>query len=450
MAREGFKSRAGFLLVSAGCAIGIGNVWKFPFLVGQNGGGFFVLFYILFLVLMGAPVLTMELAVGRASKRSAVSGYRTLEPKGSKWNLHGYVCFLGCLLLMMYYTTVAGWMFNYFWKFVNGTFEKIPTSEVSNVFGTMLSDPMQVVGCMLITVVLGFLVNSFGVQKGLEAVTKWMMLGLLILIVGLGVHSVLLPGATEGLSFYLVPSFENIQNQGLGKVISAAMNQAFFTLSLGVAAMEIFGSYTSDKYTLGGEALRICVLDTMVALISGLIIFPACFAYGVQPDAGPSLIFLTLPRVFMNMSGGRFWGAAFFLFMIFASMSTVLAVFENLMSGFLDDFKWTRRKATLVCFIIVLITSIPCALGYNVWSGLHLIGDKDVLDSEDFIVSNFLLPLGSLVYVLFCVTKWGWGFDNYIAEANKGRGFKIPYWLKNYFRFVLPILILIVFIQGLL
>ena len=271
MAREGFKSRAGFLLVSAGCAIGIGNVWKFPFLAGQNGGGFFVLFYILFLALMGVPVLTMELAVGRASRRSAVSGYRTLEPKGSKWHLHGYVCFIGCLLLMMYYTTVAGWMFNYFWKFVNGTFEKIPVSEVSNVFETMLSDPKQVVGCMAITVILGFLVNSFGVQKGLEAVTKWMMLGLLVLIVALGVHSVLLPGAGEGLSFYLVPSIENIQHQGLGKVITAAMNQAFFTLSLGVAAMEIFGSYTSGKYSLGGEAIRICILDTLVALASGLI-----------------------------------------------------------------------------------------------------------------------------------------------------------------------------------
>ena len=449
MAREGFKSRAGFLLVSAGCAIGIGNVWKFPFLAGQNGGGLFVLFYILFLILMGAPVLTMELAVGRASKRSAVSGYRALEPKGSKWHLHGYVCFLGCLLLMMYYTTVAGWMLNYFWKFASGTFSNIPASEVSNVFSSMLADPLQVVGCMVLTSVLGFLVNSFGVQKGLEVTTKWMMLGLLILIVALGVHSVLLPGAGEGLSFYLVPSLENVQSQGVVKVITAAMNQAFFTLSLGVAAMEIFGSYTSDKYTLGGEAIRICILDTMVALASGLIIFPACFAFGVQPDAGPSLIFLTLPRVFMNMTGGRFWGAAFFLFMIFACMSTVLAVFENLMSGFLDDFKWTRRKATVVCFVIVLITSLPCALGYNVWSDVHLIGDRDVLESEDFIVSNFLLPLGSLVYLLFCVTKWGWGFDNYIAEANKGQGFKIPYWLKNYFRFVLPILILIIFIGGL-
>ena len=340
-------------------------------------------------------------------------------------------------------------MLNYFWKFASGTFSNIPASEVSNVFSSMLADPLQVVGCMVLTSVLGFLVNSFGVQKGLEVTTKWMMLGLLILIVALGVHSVLLPGAGEGLSFYLVPSLENVQSQGVVKVITAAMNQAFFTLSLGVAAMEIFGSYTSDKYTLGGEAIRICILDTMVALASGLIIFPACFAFGVQPDAGPSLIFLTLPRVFMNMTGGRFWGAAFFLFMIFASMSTVLAVFENLMSGFLDDFKWTRRKATVVCFVIVLITSLPCALGYNVWSDVHLIGDRDVLESEDFIVSNFLLPLGSLVYLLFCVTKWGWGFDNYIAEANKGQGFKIPYWLKNYFRFVLPILILIIFIGGL-
>lgn len=449
MAREGFKSRIGFLLVSAGCAVGIGNVWKFPYLAGQNGGGFFVLFYLLFLVLMGAPILTMELAVGRASRRSAVSAYKTLEPKKSKWHIHGYFCFFGCLLLMMYYTTVSGWMINYFGKFAFGSFENIPTEEVSGVFASMLADPFQSIGCMLIAVVGGFLVNSFGVQKGLEAVSKVMMIGLLILIAALVVHSILLPNASEGLRFYLIPSLENIQHQGLGNVITAAMNQAFFTLSLGVAAMEIFGSYTSDKYTLGGESIRICVLDTLVALSAGLIIFPACFAYGVEPDAGPSLIFETLPRVFLNMTGGRFWGAAFFLFMIFASMSTVLAVFENLMSGFMDDLKWSRKKTTLVCFIIVLITSIPCALGYNLWSFVE-IGGKGILDLEDFAVSNFFLPLGSLVYLLFCVSKWGWGFDNYLAEANKGEGFKIPHWMKNYFRFVLPILILIIFVEGLI
>lgn len=450
MERETFKSRMGFLLVSAGCAIGIGNVWKFPFLVGQNGGGFFVLFYLIFLVLMGAPVLTMELAVGRASRRTAVSGYKALEPKGSKWHLHGYFCFLGCLLLMMYYTTVSGWMLNYFCKFSFGAFSDVAAAEVSGVFNSMLGSPAQMLLGMAITVLFGFLINSFGIQKGLENVSKFMMIGLLFLIVALALHSLILPNAMEGVKFYLLPSLENVERQGLGNVITAAMNQAFFTLSLGVGAMEIFGSYTSDKYTLGGEAIRICILDTIVAIAAGLIIIPACFSYGVEPDAGPSLIFLTLPHVFLDMSGGRFWGAAFFLFMTFASFSTVLAVFENLLSGCIDEFRWTRKKATLVCLAVVFIFSIPCALGYNLWSDLHIIGDKDVLDSEDFIVSNFLLPLGSLVYLLFCVSKWGWGFDNYLAEANKGEGFKIPRWFKNYFRFVLPILFLIIFIEGLL
>lgn len=449
MERETFKSRMGFLLVSAGCAIGIGNVWKFPFLVGQNGGGFFVLFYLIFLVLMGAPVLTMELAVGRASRRTAVSGYKALEPKGSKWHLHGYFCFLGCLLLMMYYTTVSGWMLNYFCKFSFGAFSGVAADEVGGVFSTMLGSPTQMLLGMAITVLFGFLINSFGIQKGLENVSKFMMIGLLLLIVALALHSLILPNAMEGVKFYLLPSLENVERQGLGHVITAAMNQAFFTLSLGVGAMEIFGSYTSDKYTLGGEAIRICILDTIVAIAAGLIIIPACFSYGVEPDAGPSLIFLTLPHVFLDMPGGRFWGAAFFLFMTFASFSTVLAVFENLLSGCIDEFRWTRKKATLVCLAVVLVFSIPCALGYNLWSDLHIIGNKDVLDSEDFIVSNFLLPLGSLVYLLFCVSKWGWGFDNYLAEANKGEGFKIPRWFKNYFRFVLPVLFLIIFIEGL-
>ena len=450
MERETFKSRMGFLLVSAGCAIGIGNVWKFPFLVGQNGGGFFVLFYLIFLVLMGAPVLTMELAVGRASRRTAVSGYKALEPKGSKWHLHGYFCFLGCLLLMMYYTTVSGWMLNYFCKFSFGAFSDVAAAEVSGIFNSMLGSPAQMLLGMAITVLFGFLINSFGIQKGLENVSKFMMIGLLFLIVALALHSLILPNAMEGVKFYLLPSLENVERQGLGNVITAAMNQAFFTLSLGVGAMEIFGSYTSDKYTLGGEAIRICILDTIVAIAAGLIIIPACFSYGVEPDAGPSLIFLTLPHVFLDMPGGRFWGAAFFLFMTFASFSTVLAVFENLLSGCIDEFRWTRKKATLVCLAVVLVFSIPCALGYNLWSDLRIIGNKDVLDSEDFIVSNFLLPLGSIVYLLFCVSKWGWGFDNYLAEANKGEGFKIPRWFKNYFRFVLPVLFLIIFIEGLL
>ena len=450
MKREGFKSRLGFLLVSAGCAVGIGNVWKFPFLVGQNGGGFFVLFYLIFLIVMGIPILTMELSVGRASRRTAVSGYKRLEPAGSKWHWHGYFCFLGCLLLMMYYTTVSGWMLNYFCKFSLGDFAMTSTGDVGNIFTSMLGSPTQMLLGMTASVVFGFLINSFGVQKGLELVSKVMMVGLFILILALAVHSLCLPNAIEGVKFYLLPNLDNIRAQGLGSVITAAMNQAFFTLSLGVGAMEIFGSYTSDKYTLGGDAVRIGILDTMVAIAAGLIIIPACFAYNVEPDAGPSLIFLTLPHVFLHMEFGRFWGAAFFLFMTFASLSTVLAVFENLLSGCLDEFHWTRKKATLVCLVVVFVLSIPCALGYNLLSDVHPIGEKDILDSEDFIVSNFLLPLGSLVYLLFCVSKWGWGFDNYLAEANKGKGLKIPRWFKNYFRFVLPILILIIFVNGLL
>ncbi len=450
MERESFKSRLGFILVAAGCAIGIGNVWKFPFLVGQNGGGIFVLFYLLSLILMGIPILTMELSVGRASRRTALSGFKALEPKGSKWHIHGYFCFLGCLMLMMYYTTVSGWMLNYFCKFTFGSFAGVTADGVSGVFGSMLASPTQMLIGMGATVIFGFIINSFGIQKGLEAVSKVMMIGLLLLIVVLAIHSLILPNAMEGVKFYLLPSLENVQQQGIGHVITAAMNQAFFTLSLGIGAMEIFGSYTSDKYTLGGEAIRICILDTIVAFSAGLIIFPACFSYNVQPDAGPSLIFLTLPHVFLDMPGGRFWGAAFFLFMTFASFSTVLAVFENLLSGCLDEFHWTRKKATIVCLVVVLVTSIPCALGYNILSDIKFFGGKDILDSEDFIVSNFLLPLGALVYLLFCVSKWGWGFDKYIAEANKGEGFKIPLWFKNYFRFVLPILILVIFIEGLI
>ncbi len=450
MERESFKSRLGFILVAAGCAIGIGNVWKFPFLVGQNGGGIFVLFYLLSLILMGIPILTMELSVGRASRRTALSGYKALEPKGSKWHLHGFFCFFGCLMLMMYYTTVSGWMLNYFCKFTFGSFAGVTAEGVSGVFSSMLASPAQMLIGMGASVIFGFIINSFGIQKGLEAVSKVMMIGLLLLIVVLAIHSLILPNAMEGVKFYLLPSLENVQQQGLGHVITAAMNQAFFTLSLGIGAMEIFGSYTSDKYTLGGEAIRICILDTIVAFSAGLIIFPACFSYNVQPDAGPSLIFLTLPHVFLDMPGGRFWGAAFFLFMTFASFSTVLAVFENLLSGCLDEFHWTRKKATIVCLLVVLVTSIPCALGYNILSDIKFFGGKDILDSEDFIVSNFLLPLGALVYLLFCVSKWGWGFDKYIAEANKGEGFKIPLWFKNYFRFVLPILILVIFIEGLI
>ena len=450
MKRESFGSRLGFLLVSAGCAIGIGNVWRFPYITGQNGGGIFVAFYLLFLIIMGVPVLTMELAVGRASRKSAVLAYKALEKPKSKWHIHGYVAIFGCLMLMMYYTTVSGWMLSYFFKFLTGTFTKgMDTEAVGSVFSSLLADPVEMGIWMVITVVLGFIVCSIGLEKGLERISKIMMTALLVLIIVLVVHSFTLSGAAEGIKFYLVPSVERVKDVGIFNVISAAMNQSFFTLSLGVAAMEIFGSYMSKDHTLAGESVRICALDPFVAICAGLIIFPACFSFGVEADAGPSLIFVTLPNVFVNMAGVRLWGALFFLFMTFASFSTVIAVFENIISFCMDMFGMSRKKASIINCVIVLVLSLPCVLGYNVWSDLHLIGDRDVLDSEDFIVSNLLLPIGSLIYLLFCVTKWGWGFDKYIEEANTGSGLKIAKWLKPYFMFVLPILILIILITGL-
>ena len=448
--RESFKSRIGFILVSAGCAIGIGNVWKFPYLAGQNGGGLFVIFYLIFLAIMGIPVLTMELACGRASRQSAVKAYKALEPKGSKWHIHGWFAVAGAYLLMMYYTTVSGWMLSYFFKFAFGTFEGISSEEADQVFTTMLGHPEEMALCMVVTVLAGFLVCSFGLQKGLEKVTTIMMICLLALIVVLAMHSVLLPGAAEGVEFYLLPSMSRVQAVGLKNVIMAAMNQSFFTLSLGVACMEIFGSYMSKQFTLTSESIRICILDTFVAIMSGLIIFPACFSYGVQPDAGPSLIFLTLPKVFMNMAGGRIWGTLFFLFMTFASFSTVITVFENLLASSIDNFHCTRKQAVICNCIFMLIMSLPCVLGYNLWSDLHIIGARDVLDSEDFIVSNLLLPIGSLVYLLFCVSRWGWGFDKYLAECNEGQGIKLPRALKPYLQYILPLLILIILIQGLM
>ena len=451
MKRESFKSRLGFLLVSAGCAIGIGNVWRFPYVTGQNGGGIFVLFYLIFLVIMGLPVLTMELAVGRASRKSAVLGYKALEKKGSKWHIHGWVAIFGCCMLMMYYTTVSGWMVTYFFKFLTGSFKSgMTTEDTAQAFSNLLGDPKQMAFWMILTVVVGFLVCSRGLQNGLKKISKFMMTALLLLIVVLAVHSFTLSNAAEGVKFYLVPNTEAVAAVGLKNVITAAMNQSFFTLSLGVAAMEIFGSYMGKDHTLAGEGVRICALDTFVATMAGLIIFPACFSYNVEVNAGPSLIFITLPNVFINMSGGRIWGSLFFLFMTFASFSTVIAVFENIMSFCMDMFGWSRNKAALINCIVILIASLPCVLGYNVCSNLHLIGGRDVLDSEDFIVSNLLLPIGSLIYLLFCVTKWGWGFEKYCEEANTGDGIKISKKLKPYFQFILPILIVFILIQGLI
>ncbi|MDO4804800.1 MAG: sodium-dependent transporter [Lachnospiraceae bacterium] len=450
MEREGFKSRLGFLLVSAGCAIGIGNVWKFPYVAGLNGGGVFVLFYLLFLCIMGIPVLTMELAVGRASRQSAVKGYKALEPVGSKWHVHGWVCIGGCYLLMMYYTTVSGWMLDYFVKYLQGTFDTVSEESVAGVFDNMLGNPQELALYMSIMVAAGIFVCSIGIQDGLEKISKIMMLALLGLILVLAVHSLTLKGAAAGLKFYLLPDFARASKAGLANVITAAMNQAFFTLSIGMSSMEIFGSYMTKDYTLGGEAIRISLLDTFVAIISGLIIFPACFSYGVETTAGPPLIFITLPQVFLHMAGGRIWGTLFFMFMTFASFSTVIAVFENLIAAGIDNFGWSRRRSSLINLVILLAASLPCVFGFNIWKDLHLIGARDVLDSEDFIVSNLVLPLGSMVFVLFCTTKWGWGFDNYLSECNTGKGYRMRRWLKPYFKYVLPVLVLVILVQGLI
>ena len=441
--RERLGSRLGFIMLSAGCAIGCGNVWKFPWMCGQNGGGSFMLLYILCLLVLGLPVMVMEFAVGRAAQASPIYMYQRLEKPGQRWGLFGVISLIGNIALMAFYTVVTGWILYYFVKFLTG-------SNADFGFAQMIADPKVNVTYLFVVVVAAFVLLSFNLQGGLERVTKYMMTALLVLMLVLALHSLTFSGAAEGLRFYLVPDFERAAEVGIGNVIVAAMNQSFFTLSLGVAAMEIFGSYMSREHTLAGEGVRICALDTFVAIASGLIIFPACFSYGVEVNAGPQLIFITLPNVFVHMQGGRIWGTLFFLFMTFASFSTVIAVFENIMSFCMDMFGISRKKTALINCIVILVASLPCVLGYNIWSNLHLIGGRDVLDSEDFLVSNLLLPLGSLIYLLFCVTKWGWGFDHYLEEANTGKGLKLGRFLKPYFQFILPVLILIILIQGLL
>ncbi len=450
MQRESFKSRLGFILISAGCAIGIGNVWKFPYVAGQNGGGVFVLFYLFFLVAVGVPVLTMEFAVGRASGKSVIRGYEALEPKKSKWHLHGYAALFGNYMLMMFYTTVAGWMISYFYRFLINDFKGLDTKGVTDKFSHMLSDPKGMTFWMAVIVIMGFVICSFGLQAGVEKISKPMMLGLLALIVVLAVNSILLPGGTSGLKFYLIPDWKKVEEVGLFNVIIAAMNQAFFTLSLGIGAMEIFGSYMGKDHTLFGESMRIAALDTFVAIMSGLIIFPACFAYGINPGAGPELIFITLPNVFIQMPGGRIWGTFFFLFMTFAAFSTIIAVFENIIACCMDKWNLSRKKSALINGVIILVASLPAVFGYNIWSSFQPRGaGSTVLDLEDFIVSNLLLPGGSLIFLLFCVTKWGWGFDKYLEETNTGAGVKFPRAFRGYVTFVLPVIILVILVLGL-
>ncbi|MBQ9965724.1 MAG: sodium-dependent transporter [Clostridia bacterium] len=450
MAREKLGSRLGFILLSAGCAIGIGNVWKFPYMAGQNGGGLFVLLYLLFLIGFGVPVMTMEFALGRASQKSIIKMYDGLEPKGTRWHLSAYAAMAGNYLLMMFYAVVSGWMLQYFIDTASGKFAGQTPDGIAKLFGEMQADPITQTIYMAIVVILGFFVCSFSLQKGLERVTKFMMIALLIIMVILAINSIFLDGGAEGLKFYLLPDATKIKEVGLGNVIVAAMNQSFFTLSLGMGSMAIFGSYLGKERSLMGESVNIAVLDTFVAITSGLIIFPACFSFDIQVDAGPPLIFVTLPNLFNNMPLGRLWGSLFFVFMTFAAFSTVLAVFENILACCMDLFGWSRKKACLINGILLLILCMPCVLGYNVWSAFKPFGEGSaVLDLEDFIVSNIILPLGSLVMILFCVNKrYGWGWKNFTEEANTGKGLKVQNWMKAYMTFVLPVIVIVLFVMG--
>ncbi len=452
MQRERLGTRLGFILLSAGCAIGVGNVWKFPWMVGENGGGAFVLIYFIFLAILGIPVLTMEFSMGRASQKSPVKLYQQLERKGTKWHIHGYVAMIANYLLMMFYTTVAGWMLQYFIKTAKGDFTGVDAKGVTAIFKEVTSEPVTQIIYMGIVVVLGFAVCAIGLQNGLEKITKYMMLALLALIVILAVNSITLKGGLEGLKFYLVPNIDTMKEVGIVQILVSAMNQAFFTLSLGIGSMAIFGSYLDKDRALMGEAINVSVLDTFVAFSSGLIIFPACSSYGVSVNAGPALIFETLPLTFNNLPMGRLWGSLFFVFMSFAAISTVFAVFENIMSCTMDLTGWGRRKTALINGIAMFILSIPCILGFNVLKNFNPLGaGKNIMDLEDFLVSNILLPLGSLIFVLFCVNKkYGWGFDKFMEEANTGKGVKIQKWMKGYMTYVLPVIIILVFIVGLI
>ena len=451
MKRERLGSRLGFILLSAGCAIGLGNVYKFPYMVGENGGGIFVLIYLFFLLTMGVPVMTMEFALGRAAQKSVIKLYDEIEPKGSKWHWHGYLAMAANYVLLMFYTVVTGWLVRYFVDTAKGSFNGLDTAGVETHFNTMLADPLPMVIYTLVVLVLATIVCSKSLQNGLEKITKYMMIALLVIMLVLCVNSVFLPGGQEGIKFYLMPSLENLLAVGVGEVVVAAMNQAFFTLSLGIGSMAIFGSYIDKKRTLLGESVNIAALDTFVALASGFIIFPACYAYDVDVTSGMGLIFLTLPNIFNHIPFGQFWGSLFFVFMSFAALSTIFAVFENVVSCTMDLFGWERKKASLLNGIFLAFACMPCALGWNVWGSFQPLGEgTNVMVLEDFFVSNLALPLGSLIFVIFCVTRYGWGWDKFMAEANEGTGLKVQKWMRGYVTYVLPVMIGIVFIVGIL
>ena len=447
--RERFSSRLGFILISAGCAVGLGNVWRFPYITGQYGGAAFVLVYLIFLVLLGLPIMVMEFSVGRASQKSAARSFHVLEPAGTKWHLQGYACMAGNYLLMMFYTTVGGWMAAYIFKTLTGEFKGLDSDGVAAVFNDMLARPGYMTFWMVLVVLLSFFICSLGLQKGVERITKAMMSCLFLILLILCIRSVTLPGASEGLRFYLIPDFTRFTENGVGNTIFAAMGQAFFTLSLGIGAMAIFGSYIGKDHTLTGETINICLLDTLVAFLAGLIIFPSCFAFGVDPGQGPGLVFITLPNIFNPMVGGRIFGVLFFVFMTFAAQSTIIAVFENIISFSMDLFGTSRKKTVLINGIAIILLSLPCVFGFNIWSGFQPLGaGSTIQDLEDFIVSNNLLPLGSMVYLLFCTSRYGWGWKNFLAEADTGKGVKFPAWARVYVSYILPLIVLFIFIMG--
>lgn len=447
--RERFSSRLGFILISAGCAVGLGNVWRFPYITGQYGGAAFVLVYLIFLVLLGLPIMVMEFSVGRASQKSAARSFHVLEPAGTKWHLQGYACMAGNYLLMMFYTTVGGWMAAYIFKTLTGEFKGLDSDGVAAVFNDMLARPGYMTFWMVLVVLLSFFICSLGLQKGVERITKAMMSCLFLILLILCIRSVTLPGASEGLRFYLIPDFTRFTENGVGNTIFTAMGQAFFTLSLGIGAMAIFGSYIGKDHTLTGETINICLLDTLVAFLAGLIIFPSCFAFGVDPGQGPGLVFITLPNIFNQMVGGRIFGVLFFVFMTFAAQSTIIAVFENIISFSMDLFGTSRKKTVLINGIAIILLSLPCVFGFNIWSGFQPLGaGSTIQDLEDFIVSNNLLPLGSMVYLLFCTSRYGWGWKNFLAEADTGKGVKFPAWARVYVSYILPLIVLFIFIMG--
>lgn len=449
MKREKFGSRLGFILVSAGCAIGLGNVWKFPYMAGKFGGAAFILIYLVFLVILGMPIIVCEFSVGRASQKSIATSYNALEPEGTRWHFTRWFAIAGNYILVMFYSMVGGWMLYYCFRMAKGDFAGVSSEQVTSSYETMLDSPVTLMLWTVIVILVAFGICSIGLQKGVEKIMKVTMLCLLAIMVVLAVRSVTLTGSGEGLRFYLVPDFHKMMENGIGNVIFGAMSQAFFTLSIGMGGMAIFGSYLDKSRSLTGESLSIVILDTFVALMAGLIVIPACFAFNVEPAAGPGLVFITLPNIFTQMAGGRIWGSLFFLFLFFAALSTIVGVFENIVSFGMDLFHFSRKKSVGINILLIAVLSIPCILGFSVLSGFQPLGTgTNIMDLEDFLVSNNILPLGSVVYLLFCTHKNGWGWENFIQEANSGRGMKFPQMVRGYMTYVLPWIVVVIYLKG--